>query len=153
MREAEIQAKIKDALCTGPMRVFRNNVGAALLISHKHGFTKQSIISKCIELATKLGAHASRIRFGLHEGSGDLIGYRRVTVTPEMVGREVAVFLSVEVKTSTGRPSEEQVRWLEHIQSVGGIAIIARSPEQATEGVDAAVREMSGSTSTQGESP
>ena len=55
----------------------------------------------------------------------DLIGYRQVKITPEMVGRTVAVFTSVEVKTDRGRPSEAQVRWLEHLQSAGAIAIIA----------------------------
>lgn len=153
MREAEIQSKIRDALCSGPTRVWRNNVGQGIVISHKHSFTKQAIISKCIELAIKLGAHAARIKFGLHEGSGDLIGYRQVKITQEMVGRTVAVFTSVEVKADRGRPSEAQVRWLEHLQSAGAIAIIARSPEEAKEGVDGAVIGVPCSTSTQGETP
>lgn len=151
MRESEIQSKIRDALCSGGTRVFRNNVGSALVVSHRSSSAKQSIISKCIELATKLGAHASRIKFGLHEGSGDLIGYKQVTITPEMVGRTVAVFLSVEVKTDKGRPSEDQVRWLDHINQAGGIAIIARSPEGAKEGVDAHFSGVPCSQSTHGE--
>jgi hypothetical protein len=46
-------------------------------------------------------------------GSADLIGYRTITITPEMVGQQVAVFTSIEVKTPTGRIRPEQQQWLE----------------------------------------
>lgn len=154
MKEVEIQSKIRDELCQGGTRVYRNNVGSGLVISHKHSFTKQAIISKMIDLAVKLGARASRIKFGLHEGSGDLIGYKQVTITPDMVGTTVAVFLSVEIKTDKGRPSEAQARWLEHVNSFGGLAIIARSPDEARKLVDGrafGVR-LSPSNQQQGES-
>jgi len=62
-------------------------------------------------------------KFGLCVGSADLIGW--VTVN----GR--AIFLSVEVKTETGTPSDEQETWLKNVKRMGGIAFIARSPEQA----------------------
>jgi ribosomal protein S19 len=42
---------------------------------------------------------ADPVQFGLCKGSADLIGWKRVTVTPEMVGSTVAVFTSIEVKT------------------------------------------------------
>lgn len=66
------------------------------------------------------------VRCGLHVGSGDLIGWKTVTVTPEMVGKPVAVFLSVEVKTKTGRVSAEQKNWSEQVEKAGGIALIER---------------------------
>lgn len=134
--ESKIQTDIRDKLSNGRVRLFRNNVGQGLMISHKHGFTAQAIIGKAIDLARSLGGHAQRIKFGLAVGSGDLIGYRRVTITPEMVGREVAVFLSVEVKTEKGPVREEQYRWAAHINSVGGIAVIARSLEAARSELD-----------------
>ena len=64
-------------------------------------------------------------------GGSDLIGYRRVTVTPEMVGQDVAVFAAVEVKTARGRVKAEQQRFVDHIRSAGGIAGIARSVDEA----------------------
>jgi hypothetical protein len=59
------------------------------------------------ELAT-----GGKIRFGLTPGSADLIGWHEVLVTPEMVGQKLAVFLSIEVKNSSGRVRPEQARWL-----------------------------------------
>jgi hypothetical protein len=44
----------------------------------------------------------------LCKGSADLIGYRTITITPDMVGQQVAVFTSIEVKTPTGRIRPEQ---------------------------------------------
>lgn len=71
------------------------------------------------------------VTFGLCPGSADLIGYTTVTVTPEMVGQQIAVFAAVEVKTATGRPTAEQVAFLTHIKAVGGRSGIARSIEDA----------------------
>ena len=71
------------------------------------------------------------VTFGLAKGSSDLIGYRTVTVTPEMVGQRIAVFTSLEVKTATGRVSAEQRQWLEVVAAAGGIAGVVRSVEDA----------------------
>ncbi len=60
------------------------------------------------------------IKFGLCVGSSDLIG-----LTP--AGR----FLAVEIKTSKGRATPEQLRFIEAVRARGGIAGIARSPEEA----------------------
>ena len=60
------------------------------------------------------------IRFGLAVGSSDLIG-----LTP--TGR----FLAVEIKTSKGRATTEQLRFIEAVRARGGIAGIARSPAEA----------------------
>ena len=60
------------------------------------------------------------IRFGLCVGSSDLIG-----IAPD--GR----FLAVEIKTSKGRATSEQVNFIEAVRNRGGIAGIARSPADA----------------------
>lgn len=60
------------------------------------------------------------IRFGLCVGSSDLIG-----VAP--CGR----FIAVEVKTAKGKPTPEQERFIASVRAKGGIAGIARSPEEA----------------------
>ena len=71
------------------------------------------------------------VRYGLQPGSGDLIGWRTITITPEMVGQQVAVFASIEVKSATGRLRPEQRQWMEVVQNAGGIAGVARSVEDA----------------------
>lgn len=105
--EQSIQQHIRIACSTGDTRLFRNNTG------------------------TLKDQHGRPVQFGLCKGSADLIGYRTITVTPDMVGQQVAVFLSIEVKTPTGRIRPEQQQWLETIQAAGGIAGVARSVEDA----------------------
>lgn len=136
MRESVILSAIRDKCSRGLVRLWRNNVGKGVMIAHPHAQTRQAIISECIKLAEARGGSGARITYGLHVGSGDLIGYRVVTVTPEMVGRRVAVFTSAEVKNERGRESPEQVAWREHIASVGGLAFVARSVEEAQKHLD-----------------
>lgn len=62
--------------------------------------------------------------FGLRKGSADLIGWVRVS--------HIAVFLSIEVKTATGRVREEQQQWMKNVNESGGIAFVARSEEEAS---------------------
>jgi len=44
-----------------------------------------------------------------------------------MIGRRIAQFISIEVKTPTGRVRPDQRNWLDQINAAGGHAIIARS--------------------------
>ena len=67
------------------------------------------------------------MQFGLCKGSADLIGWTSRTITEEMVGQQVAVFTSIEVKTPTGRVRPEQQQWLDAVAKAGGIAAVARS--------------------------
>jgi hypothetical protein len=50
-----------------------------------------------------------------------------VTITPDMVGRTVAIFTAIEVKTPTGKPTPEQLHFVNRVKDLGGIAGIARS--------------------------
>lgn len=75
------------------------------------------------------------VTFGLFPGSGDLIGWRTVRITPEMVGRDIAQFLSVEVKKPKARTDKQraidQANWRTQVNAAGGIAIEARSVQDA----------------------
>jgi len=107
--ETHLQQEIRLALGTRPdLRLYRNNCGS--LPDPRTG---------------------RLVTFGLARGSADLIGWRTVTITPEMVGQQVAVFTSVEVKTATGRLRPEQEHWLGAVQAAGGIAGVARSIDDA----------------------
>lgn len=73
------------------------------------------------------------VTFGLARGSADLIGWRTITVTPDMVGQQLAVFTSIEVKVPNGRIRPEQHAWQRTVSAAGGIAGIARSIRDANE--------------------
>ena len=88
------------------LRLFRNNVGLFL------------------------SQNGHPVRCGLHPGSGDLIGITPKVITDDMVGHTVGVFTSIEVKTTKGKPSKEQLHWQAQIISLGGIAKIINSEDQ-----------------------
>ena len=104
-QETDLQQRIRLALGTHPdVRAFRNQVGS--LPDPRTG---------------------RLVTFGLARGSADLIGWRTITVTPDMVGTRLAVFCSIEVKTPTGRLTPQQRHWLDAVHQAGGIAGVARS--------------------------
>lgn len=105
--EQTIQQRIRLRCSRGPVRLYRNNTG------------------------TLRGQHGRPVTFGLCVGSADLIGWTTRTITPDMVGQQVAVFTSIEVKTPTGRLRPEQQQWLAAVRAAGGIAGVARSVEDA----------------------
>lgn len=108
MSEANIQNQILAAIGSRPdCRLFRNHVGR---VQDDRGRWHT---------------------FGLCPGSADLIGWRAVTITADHIGQTLAVFLSIEVKTATGKPRPEQLRWIEAVKRHGGIAMIARSAQEA----------------------
>lgn len=107
--ETTLQQQIRLALGTDPQtRLFRNQVGS--LPDPRTG---------------------RLVTFGLARGSADLIGWRTITIGPEHVGRQVAVFTSIEVKTPKGRVRPDQAAWMGAVQAAGGIAGIARSVPDA----------------------
>lgn len=65
-------------------------------------------------------------------GACDLPGWTTMTITPEMVGREVGIFTSIETKrTKGGKTSDDQINWRDQLNKAGCIAGIANSPEAA----------------------
>jgi hypothetical protein len=109
--ETDIQQRIRLAVGTrSDLRLFRNNTGT--LPDPRTG---------------------RPVQFGLARGSADLIGWRTITITPEMVGQRVAVFTSIEVKTITGHLTPAQQAWMGTVRCAGGIAGVARSVRDAEE--------------------
>ena len=65
-------------------------------------------------------------------GQSDLLGWRTITITPDMVGCKVAVFTAIEVKREKGgRTSAAQSHWIEQVQRAGGIAGVANTTDAA----------------------
>ena len=104
--ELAVQNRIRLALSRGPVRLFRNNTGALKDINGR------------------------LVRFGLCQGSSDLIGWRTVTITPEMVGQQLAVFAAIEVK-DRGRATPDQERFISIVKGSGGLAGVAQNTAQA----------------------
>lgn len=107
MNENETSNEIRAVLNSGKTRAFRNNIAR---INHQGRW----------------------INFGIPgQGGSDLIGFHSLTITPEMVGKRVAVFLAVECKSSKGKATPEQMAFIEFIKTAGGIAGVANSSESA----------------------
>lgn len=104
--EARVQNQIRLALGRGLTRLFRNNTGA---LKDQNG---------------------RLVTFGLCKGSSDLIGWRTTTITPDMVGQRLAVFVAIEVKDK-GRPTAEQLAFVKAVRDAGGLAGIARGIPEA----------------------
>jgi len=103
--ETNIQHEIMLAASRVPgVRLFRNNTG----------FDK-----------------TAKVRYGLCVGSSDLIGWKTIEITPFHVGQKIAVFVALEVKTPKGRPTTEQLNFIDVVDSAGGHSGIVRSEEDA----------------------
>lgn len=114
--EAYVQSLVRLEAPAKGVRLWRNNVGVLL------------------------DATGRPVRYGLANDSatlnrelksGDLIGWRPVLITPDMVGRVIAQFVSRECKPADWRPAlsgerweheEAQRRWAKLINDAGGDA-------------------------------
>lgn len=77
-------------------------------------------------------ADGRMIASGLCVGSPDLIGWVPVTITSDMVGRQLAVFVGLEVKRPTGgRVTKEQAAFVQALAQAGGVAAVVRSCVEA----------------------
>jgi len=116
--EIKLQNKILLRFSNGATRLFRNNVGMAWqgrMLKNNRG--------------TVILENARPLHAGLMKGSADLIGWQSVEITPEMVGKRIAIFTSVEVKGKGTRTTPEQIVWRQNVSDAGGNNVIARSLE------------------------
>jgi hypothetical protein len=101
-------------------RLFRNNVAFAYV---------GRIVSKTPNTITLVDWRP--LHAGLCKGSSDLIGWHTVEITPEMVGKKIAVFTAIEVKGEKGKASAEQVQFINAVNMSGGAAGVATTAEEA----------------------
>lgn len=141
--ESNIVQRIRIAASQANNRAFRNNRGMFAtmdIIDHLKAALKLPDMFQIVEKFKSVVRTARRVRAGLEcPGSGDLIGWTSVTITPEMVGKNIALFTSVEVKTDDGKPSYDQINFIANVQMAGGIAGIVRSPEDYIQMVNKAL--------------
>lgn len=121
-RETGIQNNIRKAVAKAGAVTFRNT-------------TAQGWAGKAVDRGQGYVtiANPSPLIAGLCVGSSDVIGWKSVEITPEMVGQRVAVFVALEIKTPVGEASDEQMRFVGAVKNAGGIAGFPTSPEEALE--------------------
>jgi len=90
-------------------RVFRNNVGIA---EFKGG---------------------QKVRYGLCNGSSDLIGWIPRVVDATMLGATLAQFLAIECKRPGKDATANQARFLAAVERAGGLAVVAHGREDIQE--------------------
>lgn len=116
----EFIGEIVAKLSRGDTRLWRNNCGDGWVGKVIHREPGSITI-----------AHPRVLHAGLCNGSSDLIGLRTIVITPEMVGRRVAIFTGIEAKLGSGRESDDQTAFREFICRAGGLAGVARTVEEA----------------------
>ena len=120
--EHGIMKRVMLALSEAGHTLFRNNTA--------QGWAGKAVVRREADGSMTVTIRDARPLYaGLCKGGGDLIGWSRS-------GR----FMSVEVKTPTGRPTPEQTAFANAVTKNGGIGIVTSSPEQALEMVTLAER-------------
>ena len=123
--EGNVQSRTLLAAVGRAMRFFRNNRGA---FEDKTG--------RWIRYGL---ANDSKVR-GKQLRAADLIGWRRIIITQDMVGKQIAQFASVECKPEGWQPPnpgtkeyehyEGQLLWAELVNREGGYAVFVSDPEK-----------------------
>lgn len=127
MSEQNVMKRVMLALSRAGAVVFRQNVGQGVVGGVEWIRARKTVVVNPGDAVVR-GARV--FHAGLCTGSSDLIGWNSLIVTPEMVGRRVAVFTAIETKAEKGgHKREEQVKFVEAVRSAGGIAGFANSPE------------------------
>jgi hypothetical protein len=73
-------------------------------------------------------------RFG-ESGIPDIIGCHKIKITPEMVGKEVGLFVGIEVKDVGNKPTRLQALQLKKLREAGGAVYVAHSKQEAILGL------------------
>jgi hypothetical protein len=113
MSEQLIQNQILKFISRGTTRLFRNNTA--------QGWSGSRIVRNQDGSITIFDPRP--INAGLIKGSSDLIGWTSKN--------GLAIFTAIEVKSATGRLTDEQKNFILNVQKAGGIAGMARSVDDA----------------------
>ena len=117
--ESNVQSRVRLEGQSRGWRLWRNNRGAGQMASGNH---------------VRYGLANDSKQLGDVLKSGDLIGWRPVVITPDMVGKCLAQFISVECKGTDSRTDPDrlaaQQRWADLVNREGGYAVFVSEPEK-----------------------
>lgn len=114
MSETSTMHGIMLAIGNGAVRVWRNNLG---MLWDKNG---------------------RAVRFGVaNPGGSDLLGYKTVRITADMVGQDIAQFIAIEVKEPRGVVTAAQANFIAAVNEAGGRAGVCRTVDEALRLIDA----------------
>lgn len=122
--ESNVSSRTRLAAVVKHWRLWRNNRGAGKL--ENGNFVRWGLANDSIKLGKVLK-------------SGDLIGWRPVVITSDMVGKVIAQFVSVETKAADWRApprdtkdedAAAQYLWAELVNREGGYAVFITDPSQ-----------------------
>lgn len=128
--EQDLMNKIRLTYSNGDTRLFRQNTGEGWIGSTNYVHRNPRPRTVTINQGDVVIRDARRFIAGF-PGLPDLGGWRTVTVTPEMVGTRLAVYVGLEVKTPTGSVRAEQKNFLKLAKDAGAVAAVVRSVEDA----------------------
>ncbi|WP_316979211.1 hypothetical protein [Shumkonia mesophila] len=126
MREIDIQKRVLLALSQAGLLVWDHPTGSALSPDILRHVVQENWVGRRLADVLKPGRDYRRIAYGL-DGSSDLVG-----ILPG--GR----FLGCEIKTPDGTQQPNQKKFEAAVNRVGGIYIVARSPDEALAQIRAA---------------
>lgn len=124
--ESNVQSRVRLAAPAAGMRLWRNNVGV---------LTDERGVPVRYGLANDTKALNDRLK------SHDLVGWRRLVVSPDMIGGTIAQFVSIECKHEGWQPArptnvrdyaheQAQARWAALVIADGGYSRFVTAPEQ-----------------------
>lgn len=119
--ESNIQSRTRLVGSAKGWRLWRNQRGAGKLESGNH---------------VRFGIANDSKQLGDQLKSGDLIGWRPLVITADMVGKTLAQFVSVECKAEDWVPSltdEHEIaqrRWANLVNMEGGYAVFINDPDK-----------------------
>lgn len=148
MNESNVLKTIMLKVSKMGVSIFRNNVGTGFVGRSQKIIKPVTVLINGIPVSLKPGdiviQEPRMLNAGLHKGSSDLIGWKSIKITPEMVGKNIAVFTSIEGKKHNGRISPEQTLWIQVIRNAGGIAGVARSENEAENLIEKFMNDLKG---------
>jgi len=125
MLEQDIQKEIQ-------LAISRLNIGTSFRINVGIGWTGNKVTKNSNGSITIMNPRPFAT-FGSQtknlKGFSDLLVVVPAIITQDMVGEQFARACFIEVKSPTGKPSPEQVKFLRNMAGIGALAGVARSFE------------------------
>lgn len=116
LSEADLMRLIQIEASRLNARLLRNNVGTGWVGKTHRVNTSRLVIDNPRPL------HA-----GLGVGTSDLIGWTPVIINETHVGKTLAVFTAIEVKSKAGKLTGQQVAFINAVNAQGGVAACVHS--------------------------